>query len=511
MTYRALLLMLLCEPLIASCAQGAELFLPGNVLSSVTSPGSEPASASGQPDSHFTRLIFLRDYNTRVVILGTSLLGMAAGVVGTFTLLRRRALMGDALSHATLPGVGLAFLLAPSLGLDGKSLPVLLTGAALSGLCGVAAIMFVRNMTRLREDAALGIVLSVFFGAGISVFSVVQKSGGNAAGLETFIYGKAALLSAGDAKLIAIIGAGVTLVIVAMFRELTLLCFDEGFAASRGYPVLLLDILLMALVVITTIIGLKAVGLILMIALLVIPAAAARFWTDGLAKMTIIAAVCGGASGLLGSALSALFKDLPSGAMIVLVSAVLFFISMIIGTARGVLVRALRRRSLNQAIDREHLLRGLFELLESHSASHGVSDKAASVSYSELEDLRTWTPRRLRSQLSRSKAQNLVQTTPDGRLMLSSEGRTEARRLVHNHRLWELYLMTHAEVAAARVDREADAIEHVLEPELIAKLEALLELEHTESGIPESPHRISPASSGQGTAGASSTGTETLP
>lgn len=472
--------------------------------------GTEAKAGVASTGSALRRLIFLQDYNTRVVILGTSLLGMAAGVVGTFTLLRRRALMGDALSHATLPGVGLAFLLAPHLGLDGKSLPVLLTGAALSGLLGVAAIMFVRNMTRLREDAALGIVLSVFFGAGIAVFSVVQKSGGNAAGLETFIYGKAALLSAGDAKLIAIIGAGVTLVIVALFRELTLLCFDEGFAASRGYPVLALDILLMALVVVTTIIGLRAVGLILMIALLVIPAAAARFWTDGLARMTGIAAVCGGASGLIGSALSALFKDLPSGAMIVLVSAGLFFISMIFGTARGVLVRALRRRSLNQAIDREHLLRGLFELLESHALSGKDHDSSVSVSYSELEDLRTWTPRRLKQQLARCKSQNLVQVTPDGRLRLSTEGRAEARRLVHNHRLWELYLMTHAEVAAARVDREADAIEHVLEPELIAKLEALLELEHTESGIPESPHRIA-TGAGQSTADHAPSSSEAQP
>jgi manganese/zinc/iron transport system permease protein len=117
----------------------------------------------------------------------------------------------------------------------------------------------------------------------------------------------------------------------------------------------------------------------------------------------------------------------------------------------------------------------------------------------------------LKQQLARCRSQNLVQVTADGRLRLSSEGRAEASRLVHNHRLWELYLMTHADVAAARVDREADAIEHVLEPELIAKLEALLELEHTESGIPESPHRINPAGTGQSSAGLSSSGAETVP
>ena len=133
------------------------------------------------------RVLLLQDYNTRVVMLGTMLLGLAAGMVGSFTLLRRRALMGDALSHATLPGVGLAFLIAPSLGLAEKSLPVLLTGAALSGIAGVIAILYVRNLTRLKEDAALGIVLSVFFGAGIAILSIAQQSVGHSAGLESFI------------------------------------------------------------------------------------------------------------------------------------------------------------------------------------------------------------------------------------------------------------------------------------------------------------------------------------
>ena len=221
------------------------------------------------------RVLLLQDYNTRVVMTGTGLLGMAAGLVGSFTLLRRRALMGDALSHATLPGVGLAFLLAPYLGLDGKSLPVLLTGAALSGILGVVAILYIRNLTRLKEDAALGIVLSVFFGAGIAILTIVQQvPSGHAAGLESFIYGKTASMIASDARLIAVAGLLSVIIIALMYKELTLLCFDEGFAGSRGYPVLILDLLLMALVVIVTIIGLQAVGLVLMIALLVIPAAA---------------------------------------------------------------------------------------------------------------------------------------------------------------------------------------------------------------------------------------------
>ena len=436
------------------------------------------------------RVLLLQDYNTRIVMLGTMLLGLAAGTVGSFTLLRRRALMGDALSHATLPGVGIAFLIAPWLGLDGKSLPVLLTGAAVSGIIGVVAIVYVRNMTRLKEDAALGIVLSVFFGAGISVLTVIQQlPTGHAAGLESFIYGKTASMTAPDAALIGWSGLISVIVIGLFFKELTLLCFDEGFAGSRGYPVVRLDLILMALVVVMTIIGLQAVGLVLMIALLVIPAAAARFWTQNLTQMTLISSLIGGVGGLAGSAMSAVFPNLPSGAMIVLVCSGIFFVSMLLGTSRGVLVRALRRKQLNRSVDHQHLLRGLFELLESqpHSSAR------PGVPFTELLTLRSWTPFRLTREIERCRRSGLLTRDADASLLLTPAGLREASRLVHEHRLWELYLITHAEVAPGRVDQSADAIEHVLEPELIAQLEHLLRQNLSVRGVAPSPHPIDQA------------------
>jgi manganese/zinc/iron transport system permease protein len=438
------------------------------------------------------RVLLLHDYNTRIVILGTMLLGIAAGTIGSFTLLRRRALMGDALSHATLPGVGLAFLIAPWLGLDGKSLPVLLSGAALSGIAGVAAILYVRNLTRLKEDAALGIVLSVFFGAGIAILTIIQQlPTGHAAGLESFIYGKTASMIASDASLIAWSGLFCVLVISLLFKELTLLCFDEGFAGSRGYPLLLLDLLLMALVVIVTIVGLQAVGLVLMIALLVIPAAAARFWTQNLKRMTWISAGIGGVGGLIGSAMSAVFPNLPSGAMIVLVCSALFFHSMLSGTERGVLVRAMRRWKLNRTVDRQHLLRGIYELLESQGSSKAVSDTTPrGIPVSELLALRSWSPYRLMRQIERCRRAGLLVRNDDVSLSLTAAGLAEAQRLVHEHRLWELYLITHADVAPGRVDQSADAIEHVLEPELIARLEKLLQQVPGLQGVAPSPHPI---------------------
>ncbi len=346
---------------------------------SSTSAAEVPSAATAQRSitdrsvewpawEQWRRVLLLEDYNTRVVLLGTTLLGLAAGAVGNFTLLRKRALMGDALSHATWPGVGLAFMFVTWAGGDGKSLPLLLTGAAVTGTLGLAAILAIRNVTRLKEDVALGIVLSVFFGAGLAIFGVAQQmTTGHAAGLEGFIFGKAASMGALDAQMIGAAALVVTVACVLLFKELRLLCFDEAFAGSRGYPVLVLDAVLMLLVVLVTLIGLQAVGLILMVALLVVPAAAARFWTERMSSMALISAAIGGASALVGAAMSALFPRLPSGAVIVLVASVMFAASMLLGTSRGVLVRGLRSQRLQHKIHRDHILRAIYEVLEARA------------------------------------------------------------------------------------------------------------------------------------------------
>ena len=446
---------------------------------------------AGSFRDRLSSLLLFEHYNTRVVVLGAMLLGLASGLVGCFTLLRRRALVGDALSHATLPGVGLAFLLAPLAGYDGGNRLVLLAGAAVSGTAGALAILFIRSLPRLKEDAALGIVLSVFFGAGVALLTVVQQSSaGRAAGLDRYIFGQAASMTADDARLIAVTAALAALLIACNFRSLTLLCFDEGYAAAQGYSIPLLDLLVMFLVVLITMIGLQAVGLILMIALLVIPAAAARFWTNRLWVMLLISGLIGGLSGFLGAMLSAVFADLPSGAVIVLTCSLLFFLSLLLGRERGVLVRSLRRRELSAAIDREHLLRGIWELRESAVEFSGAVVERRAAGFEELLSLRSWSIGRLRAQIRRASAEGLVWLNSEGAIELTRRGVMEAERLVHHHRLWELYLITHADVAASRVDREADAIEHVLEPELIARLEQLL-LQRQRSGeIPASPHEM---------------------
>lgn len=437
------------------------------------------------------RVLWLEDYNTQVVVLGTSLLGMAAGLVGSFTLLRRRALMGDALSHATLPGIALTFILAAQVGWQEKSLFLLLFGATVSGLLGMGAILFIRNLTRLKEDTALGIVLSVFFGIGIAMLGIIQQmQTGSAAGLEDFIYGKTASMIARDAWLIGSAGIICLVVTFLLFKELTLLCFDEVFAGSRGYPVLTLDVLLMCLVVLVTIVGLQAVGLILMIALLVIPAAAARFWTERIGRMALVAGLLGALSGLVGSMVSALAPRLPSGAMIVLVAAGWFLVSLFFGPVRGIVPQAWRRYQFQGKILRQHLLRAMYEYLEVHQHSLSREQPSDPVPLQPLLHMRSWSQPQLLREVQRAQREGLVEMVTREEFRLTALGVQEAARLVHEHRLWEMYLIAYAEIAPSRVDQDADAIEHVLSRETIAELEALLEREQHIHGVPPSPHPL---------------------
>lgn len=441
------------------------------------------------------RVLTLQDYNTRVVVIGTALLGLAAGLSGTFMLLRKRALMGDALSHATLPGIGLAFIVMSSFGATGKYLPGLLLGAALTGALGVGCVLLIRRFSRVKEDAALAIVLSTFFGLGVAILGVVQKmQTGHAAGLESFIYGKTASMLASDAKLIAVAAAAITAACVLLFKEFAALCFDDEFAAAQGWPVVALDSGMLALVLLVTVIGLQAVGLILMIAMLVIPPAAARFWTHHLPTMLVVSACIGAFSGLFGAALSALVPRLPAGAIIVVTAAATFGVSFIFGPARGALHRVTDHLRITRKVARQHLLRAMFERCEPALVGGGPGPDngiaQAAIRIDALTPMRSWSRRRLTRLLNWARRSGLVQRAGRHAVALTPAGADEARRLVRNHRLWELYLITHADIAPSHVDRDADELEHVLGEAMVGKLEAMLADQYPHLAIPPSPHRL---------------------
>lgn len=301
-------------------------------------------------------------YNATLVAIGAGLLGIAAGAAGTFLFLRKRALVSDAISHSTLPGIGLAFIVMVALGGDGRNLVGLMLGAALTAGAGLLAMHWLTRRTRLAEDAAIGAVLSVFFGFGVVLLTVIQTlSKGRQAGLEEFLLGATAGMLYADAVLIAVAGAVAVLAIWLLRRPMTLVAFDPGFAASIGMNVPRVDLAMMGLVMAVTIIGLKVVGLVLIVALLIIPPVTARFWSDHSGHVLWIAGALGGLAGFVGAAISASAPSLPTGPLIVLTAFALFTLSLLFAPGRGILVAWLRHRRHQRRI---HLRQGLLALAQ---------------------------------------------------------------------------------------------------------------------------------------------------
>lgn len=457
-----------------------------------------PATTVAAESNDIIRVLTLQDYNTRVVLLGTMLLGVTSGIVGTFMLLRRQALIGDVVSHSALPGVAIAFLIGEAISPgSGRSLHWLLAGAAATGLLAVVCVGIIRRYSVVKPDAALATVLGVFFGFGAVLFKTVQElPTGNQAGLQQFILGSASTMIASDVAIIAKATVVVLVLSLLLFKELSILSFDEDFAAAQGWPTGLLDLGLTGLVVGITVIGLESVG-ILMVALLITPPTAARFWTDNFARMTLVAAAIGGASATAGCLLSAMVPKLAGGPTIVLSGTAFFILSMLFGTRRGIMHRWLRHAHNRRRIGRDDLLRAMYEINEARlPIGEGVADDVANmfarqaVQLSELLKHRSWSARRVRQVVAAAEREGTIRIDSETGWRLTESGETKARLAVRNHRLWEMYLISHAEIAPSHVDRDADDIEHVLGTEVIEQLEKLLASRVPAATVPPSPHPL---------------------
>ncbi|MEM9350117.1 MAG: metal ABC transporter permease [Pseudomonadota bacterium] len=391
----------------------------------------------------FEALFLQAGYNAALVAIGAALLGFAAGSSGTFLFLRKRALVSDAVAHATLPGVGIAFILMVSLGGDGRSLLGLLAGSAVTAWIGLLLIEFMSRRTRLSEDAAIGAVLGVFFGLGIVLLTVIQTmSAGRQAGLESFLLGSTAGMLFQDTVIIAVGGSLTVLVTWLLRRPMTLVAFDSAYAASLGYDVRRLDILMMGLVLAVTVIGMKLVGLILIVAMLIIPAVTARFWTDRSNRVIWIAGAVGGISGYLGAVLSASAPSLPTGPIIVLVAAGLFALSLFFAPARGVLAAAIRHRRFQARV---HRRQGLLALASQHPIREA------------------YTLRLLRRE-------GLVR--PDG--VPTDAGRAQAAKIARDERRWDIAREIHQDAGLTGRYDGLTPIERVFTADEIAEFDRRL-------------------------------------
>ncbi|MBP1996909.1 metal ABC transporter permease [Paenibacillus eucommiae] len=290
-----------------------------------------------------------QDPNTQWILMGCMLLGLSSGVIGSFAYLRKQSLMGDALSHAALPGVCIVFMLTGS-----KSVLLFLVGAAAAGLLATFAIGFITRQSRIKQDSALAIILTVFFGVGIVLLTQIQHSGsGNQSGLDKFLFGQAASMIHSDVITMAIISILLIGACTLLFKEFKLISFDPGFARGLGFPVTVLEQFIMFLIVVAVVVGLQAVGVVLMAALLITPAVSARYWTEKLNVMVVLSGIFGALSGLIGTLISASGSNLPTGPFIVLSATAIFAISLLCAPRRGILSKVFLRISVRNNVRRE--------------------------------------------------------------------------------------------------------------------------------------------------------------
>ena len=396
------------------------------------------------------------DYNTAVVLVGVTALAITSGVVGTFLVLRRRALAGDALAHASLPGLVGAFLL-----FERRELYLLLTGALVSALVGIGVIAMLRRYTRIKEDAAIGIVLSVFFGAGIvlSRFAQNRTTAGSKAGLDSFLLGKTAGMIYQDALIIVVISVATLVVVYLLFKELKLVTFDPGFAIAQGWPTLRLDLMILSLVAVNVMIGLPAVGVVLVAALLILPAVAARFWTERLDRMILLAASFGAGIGIAGTFLSASFDRFPAGPVIILTGSVILVFSMLAAPRRGVIAQFISERRFRKEIESRALLQEIYE-----HAEEGDWPRSDAVLHRHGE----------RVALRRLVHEGLVRVTEGDVLRLTSSGRIRAEKVVIGSRLWRAFLDTYPDMASSLADLSHESVDTVLPAETVDELNELV-------------------------------------
>lgn len=437
-------------------------------------------------------LELLRDGNVQWVLGGTLLLGISSGILGSFAMLRRRSLMGDVLAHAALPGVTIAFLLTQS-----RTVAPLLIGAIIAGLIGTWCVDIITRYSRIKEDTAQALVLAVFFGFGIVMLTHIARSGAaGQSGLDRFLFGQAASLIGSDVKIIGTAAFVLTLAVVLLFKEFKLLSFDPGFGEGLGLPMRALDRVLMLLVVASVAIGLQAVGVVLMSALLITPAAAARYWTERLDRMVVLSGAIGGLSGVAGTLISLTGARLATGPLIVLVATLLFLVSLVFGTRRGFAKKVWQQLKVRQKVAHENLLRTLYEVNEmrARTEGHGAEDDMRRpVPAGVLAERLVWSEGALRRQIQWAVRRGFVEPLgagADGAVRLTAAGEETARQVVRRHRLWEMFLMYEADFAVDHVDRDADDIEHFLPTDVVAELERRLKELYGPSDVPPSVHPL---------------------
>lgn len=396
---------------------------------------------------------FRYGWNSTVVVLATTLLGLAGGLIGTFVVLQKRSLVADAVSHCALPGVCLAFILGKYfLGIE-KGLFILILGAGLSGMLGLIYQYSIINFSRLKDDVATAMTLSVFFGAGILLLSLIQTMGlGGEGGLHHFIFGQTASMKLSDAYAIAGIAMFVLISVLMFQKELFLCAFDREFSSLRGFSPGLLDAISLFLLLLVVLVGIQAVGMLLVVSFIVMPSVSARFWTNDSNRVLILSAFIGAISGYLGSVISGVFSNVPAGPLIVIVSGVVFTCSFLLAPNRGLLHSLYQLTVLRLRVEEVHILR---DFLSQRAREKSGDQENVSVYFLRL----SWIKRVSMAFVLIFRGLLFVRR---GKLELTKKGLKRAIKINSSLKLWRQYVDEYSSELRENVDYSSDLIEHVL-------------------------------------------------
>ncbi len=391
------------------------------------------------------------DINVLWVLMGSILLGMSASVIGGFAFLRKRSLIGDALAHAALPGVMMAFLLFQT-----RDPLIIFIGALCSSFIGFFLIDWLPKNTKIKADTALAITLSFFFAIGLMLLSYIQGlEVSNKSGLDNILFGQAAAMTEEDIQLLTYVTLFTLITVVLFFQKFRLIAFNQDFARTIGMAVHRYELLLALLIVMSVVVGLQLVGVVLMAAILLTPIAAARFWSNQLSHILIIASMLGALSAIISTQLSYLAPAMPTGPWMVVSLSVLFILSLLFAPKKGLVKRYFEFQALRQQVAEENILRTLYKLLERKEFMHNHFTQA------DIQSFRNMPSSCLQSTLKQLGKKGLIKASTQG-VQLTQSGLERATQLTRRHRLWENYLNQQAKLLPEQVHQQAERIEHIL-------------------------------------------------
>ncbi len=454
---------------------------------------------------NLSSILLLKEYNSQVVLFGVIVYSIGSALIGVFLLLQKRLLISDSISHATLPGITIAFIICSTFGLIdlSRNTNILLFGGLITALLSVFRMRSIKHNSFFHNDILYATTISVYFGLGIALLGMSQRfSQGNSSGLLTFIYGNTASMIFSDAIVFLVVSTLILLFILVFWRQLSIFSFDPQYASTVGMPVNFYDSVMLYLISIQTIVGIQAVGIVLVNGILIIPPVAARFWHSKLVPLIIITIVISMSSCYIGAVLSAVYPGIPTGSVIITVAMSIFLLSLLFGSYKGVVKTFISRSVYARIVAREHLLRRALEQVEEEVSNflkkEGYSSEQESESeeYSTESKLLTYASRAFSissiastAGLTRTRALKeckflesrgyLTLNKSNLTFYFTKKGLFYALSVLRRHKLWELYFMTYTNASPQQIDFSADTVEHAIGQEASDELSAQIKTKYT--------------------------------